>query len=277
MKTNLLLLFLSFSFIASAQKANNSSLVLLKGEKINFSSKAEMETDMSMGMNMKNNVTQDATIVVTEISDKAYILSSTTNRIQLTGEMMGKDINFDSDKKEDMDSEIGTTMKTKIGKSAFFTLDKITGKVSVLNVDSSAKDAQMPINDILSGGQQKEEESISSAFFIIPSEKKIGDTWVDSTTDKQMKTIITYRFISTDKNIVTLSMVNKTDGTTTAEAQGNSMDITIHSTTTGDMLVDNRNFRVIKRTSVVDLSGNIDMMGQSMEISSKGKNVAEYK
>lgn len=66
-------------------------------------------------------------------------------------------------------------------------------------------------------------------------------------------------------------------GTTTLEIQGTSFDLSMNTKTIGDIIVDIKSGLVHKRNTNADISGNIDIMGQSNPITAKAKIISENK
>ncbi|MEO6406773.1 MAG: hypothetical protein ABIY51_04250, partial [Ferruginibacter sp.] len=131
MKIYITLTCLLVSFYSFAQKKQPDgslpALILNKGQQIIVTTSSSMDAEMGMGMNMKNDVVQQNTLIVTDINEKSYTINNTLDRMRFSGSMAGQDVNFDSDKKEDLDTEIGKTVKDKIGKTIIATIDRSTG------------------------------------------------------------------------------------------------------------------------------------------------------
>ncbi|MEO7265649.1 MAG: DUF6263 family protein [Ferruginibacter sp.] len=282
MKQFLLCISLLASFTSFAQKNQNSTslpvLQLNKGQQIIITTSSTMDAEMGMGMNMKNDVVQQNTLVVTDVNEKTYTVNNTLDRMRFLGSMAGQDVNFDSDKKEDLDTEIGKSVKDKIGKTIIATIDRITGKVSVQPkeiIDTKMEDNSL--SGMLGGNQGNDEENVSSAFFMIPTGKKPGDSWMDSTAADKMKSVMEYKFISMEKDLATISIKTITSGTNTIEANGMQFDFSMNSKSSSEIIVNMKTSLVQKRAATADISGNIDMMGQSMDITSKASSNSEYK
>ncbi|MBC7866349.1 MAG: hypothetical protein H7X88_02335, partial [Gloeobacteraceae cyanobacterium ES-bin-316] len=195
------------------------------------------------------------------------------SKFNFTMDMMGQQTVYDSEKPSDEDSEMGKAMAGKIGKPVPVTINKNDGSVSM---ESSAKDTAMlndssnPLDGIMqSFGAVGEDATVSTAFFIVPKEKKAGDSWVDSNLINKMREIKTYTIKSVAAGITTIGMFSTLEGTSSVETQGMQMDITLSGKTEGEILVDVKSSLVKKRSSVMDLTGSIDMMGQSIPMTSK--------
>ncbi len=221
---------------------------------------------------------QQNTLIVTDVNEKTYTVNNTLDRMRFSGSMAGQDVNFDSDKKEDLDTEIGKSVKDKIGKTIIAIIDRNTGKVSVQPKEiTDTKVEDNSLSDMLGANQGNDEENVSSAFFIIPAGKKPGDTWIDSSSADKMKSVMQYKYISLEKELATISIKTTTEGTNTIEANGMQFDFSMNSKSASEIIVNIKNSLVQKRNATADIIGNIDMMGQSMDITSKASSNSEYK
>ncbi len=126
------------------------------------------------------------------------------------------------------------------------------------------------------GNSTDENVGVENAFFILPDGKKPGDSWADSSTEKNMKTVKTYTFKSLDKNIATINLAGSVTGTGQMEMQGMQVNISMNSTTAGDIIVDTKTGLVSKRTDIGDINGTLDLMGQSMPVMSKTNSTYLY-
>ena len=282
MKHYISFLFIIISFNSFAQKKQvnslTSGLILNKGQQIIITSSNSMDAEMGMGMNMKNDLVQQNTLVVTDVNEKTYTVNNTLTRMRFSGSMAGQDVNFDSDKKEDLETEIGKSVKDKIGKTIIATIDRSTGKVSVQVTEiTDTKMEDNSLQGMLSGNQGNDEENISSAFFIIPAGKKPGDSWLDSTSADKMKSVMEYKYIALEKEFATISIKTNTEGTNTIDANGMQFDFRMNSKAASEIIVNMNTSLVQKRNATADINGNIDMMGQSMDITSKASSNSEYK
>ena len=97
-----------FSTAMSAQ--TNASLQLAKGQKYQVDNKMETSSSTEMQgqtMETKANIASTYSIVVNDKTGDNYNLTNTISRIVMNMSMMGNEINFDSDKKEDMSGQMG--------------------------------------------------------------------------------------------------------------------------------------------------------------------------
>ena len=110
MKAFLLIAFFSVSMAGYAQKYE-PRVVLNKGQKIVVKTSSNQEADMGMGMEMKNTSSSEHVLLVLDASKENYILTSTLTGLKLSMDFMGQSNSYDSDKKEDADSEMGKSVK----------------------------------------------------------------------------------------------------------------------------------------------------------------------
>ncbi|HSN62257.1 MAG TPA: DUF6263 family protein [Ferruginibacter sp.] len=278
MKKILLSLTLFAGIAVNAQK-----ITLTKGQQITISTSTLQDIDMTgMGMQMKNNTTTTSILEVKGDDKENYTTSFKVSKMNLTMDMMGRQQSYDSDKPEDKDSEMGKAVADKIGKEVAVLINKKTGKASLENKTGVSPEKKADTNPLMDGmmdafGSAEEDASVETIFFLIPAGKKAGDTWMDSSSNKGMKEVKTYTFKSINDGIANIAMFATMQGNSTMETQGMQMDITLSAKTEGEILVDSKSSLVKKRSSVMDLTGSMDVMGQSIPIISKAIVNIDYK
>lgn len=277
MKRSLFVLALLLSSAAEAQKIS-----LKKGQQITITTSTTQDVDMmAMGLQMKSSMGSTSTIDATGADNENIITSYKTVKLNLSIDAMGQQINYDSDKPEDRDSEMGKNVADKLNKEVVVLLNKNTGKASLQ--DTAAKspekpDATNPLAGIMdSFGSAAEDAIVETAFLIIPAGKKKGDTWMDSTIKEKMKDVRTYTLKSINNGLATISLASKMEGSSSMESQGMQMDISLSSVSVGDVIVDTKTALVKKRSSTTDLTGSMEVMGQSIPMTSKAVMTIEYK
>lgn len=279
MKQILFLLTLSCSVAANAQQ-----IKLNKGQQITITSTVSQDMDMGMGMQMKNNSNTTSVLEVKDADSKNYNAVYKLTKLNMTFDGMGQQQSYDSEKAEDKDSELGKSMGDKIGKEVKVSIDKNTGKATSETIPSSPEkkeaDEDNPLEGMMDmfGAKESETAITESVFFLIPAGKKTGDSWSDSMNVKEgMKGIRTYTLKSINANEATIAVFSKMEGKQNVEVQGMQIDISISAKTEGEFLVDTKTSLMKKSSRVADITGNMDMMGQSMPLTSKMTEVTEYK
>ncbi|MBS1564579.1 MAG: hypothetical protein JST39_09325, partial [Bacteroidetes bacterium] len=108
--------------------------------------KLEMVTTMKMTMNMEmmgqniENSTESTNTTKVEAKDanpNGYVFTNTVTKLQVHTSAMGQEVNFDSDKKEDLDGPMGESMKSMLNVPQDVVVDK-QGRVVEKKGDSAA-------------------------------------------------------------------------------------------------------------------------------------------
>jgi hypothetical protein len=118
-----------------------------------------------------------------------------------------------------------------------------------------------------------ENGAADAAFFILPTGKKIGDSWSDSTSNKGITTKKTYTLKSIAQDVATIDVMGKITGTKEQEANGMTMSITMNNKFTEQILVNTNVGLVTKANNTTDGTNSMDMMGQQMEMTVKSSTV----
>lgn len=274
------------STLLSAQpQANKFSLPnkisLSIGQKIIVENTISMESSMSPGMDINNSTTSENLLEVKNNTDNNYTLSNSLTKIKVNMSMMGQATTYDSEKKEDQDSEIGKAFARKLNKPTDIILDINTGKAILAKQPEKKKEVEEgnPMQGLLQmlGDNGGDDAIVAGAFELIPQGKSTGDSWIDSTVDKTMKVVRTYTLKSvTDKEaVIGLSVIM--DGTNTLEMQGMEIEFSSTTKTTGEIILNIETSLVKKKTSQSEITGSFQMMGQSVPISAKANSSSTYK
>ena len=265
-----------------AQK--DGKIILNKGQKITIVSSSSSNTDMPMGMTMKTDNTTTNVLAVIDADDKNYSITNTITKLKMSMDMMGEATNYDSEKPEDKNSDMGKAMSEKLNLADTVSVDKKTGNLATTNKKANSPerpdkaDDSNPFEGILSsmGGDRAGDAIVEGTFFILPKDKKIGDNWTDSSTENNMTTKKTYTIKSIEKDIATITVTGTLAGDGTTEMQGTSISYHIETKSTGEMIVDIKKGLVNKNTSEIDMTATMDVMGQSMPMTSKGTYSVTY-
>src|SRR6266446_1267104 len=128
-------LFISaiFAVTTGTFAQNNSTVNLPKGQKYVVENKVTTKSTSEMaGQSMESNgdVTSVYAIEVKDLKDNNYNMTNSISSIKINMSSMGQNMNFDSDKKEDMDGEMESTVKNYINQPKAVVMDK-SGNVIV--------------------------------------------------------------------------------------------------------------------------------------------------
>ncbi|MCP9752283.1 DUF6263 family protein [Ferruginibacter sp. HRS2-29] len=267
MKQYLLVSCLLLSAAANAQ--NNNAAILKKGQELTIVTANKMTIDMMMPMT--NNSTSTYKIKVLEADAKNYTVTSTLSKLVVDGSMMGQTIAFDSDKKEDRESDNGKEFASSLDKTDTLLIDIKTGEAKDLSPERNAgSNPGDGLQGMITGAAQNTgAATVSSIFFVIPGEVKAGATWTDSSAIEGIKTINTYKIEKIDNGVATISTVGSANGSSNMEAQGQSMEMKMKTTTTGTITVDTKTSLVKKRSNAANIEGSMNAMGQDIPFTSK--------
>lgn len=258
-----------------------TKIVLNKGQKIVVQTTVSIETNMAPGMDASSNSTSENILFVKEATDKNYTISNSLAKLKLNMEMMGKSNSYDSEKKQDQDTEIGKGLGEKLNKSSDVIIDKSTGNAIITKKPEAKKDVSEadPMQNMLQmfGDAGSDESIVSGAFEIIPQGKKPGDSWADTTTEKDKKTIRTYTFKSNADTGAVIRQNTVVVSASTMEMMGMSLEVNTTTQSNSDILLDIATGQVKRKSTESNVTGSFQMMGQDSPISAKATTVSIYK
>lgn len=255
---------------------NDGNINLKKGDKFIIESKAVAVTSQSlMGQSMESNINTSSVynIEVKNVKDNGYDLNNTFTKLKLDMSAMGQNINFDSDKKEDMDGEIGKSMKDILNKPMDVLMDR-SGKIILdKKQDTASKEdmtnpamlmAKQFISDPAEGGN-----GASFAFANIPKKPGVGYSWIDTSSSGGIKKSTTFTITQINGTDATVGISGTMNTEIKTEMQG--MEITGKSSGTlkGNEIV-NILTGIIKETNTtLESTGTMSVMGQEIPMTTK--------
>jgi len=283
MKRIVLALSLLSSFALQAQdgqfsKAANKSIGLAKGQEITVTGETSQQTELSMGMTINNSSSTVSKVKVENADDKTFTLSTVLKRMTVNTDMMGQNVNYDSDKKEDRESEFGKSVSQALDKVNTIIIDKSTGKnLTEKKAEEKDKDDSNPLSALTASFADGDPNASAAALiFFVPANAKAGMQWSDSSSKDGLKKTDNYIVESINGNLVTVNTSGTLIGTSSMDMQGQAFDMTINTKTKGTMVVDTKTNLVKSRNTVADLDGSIDMAGQSMTFTGKTNSKIKY-
>jgi len=247
---------------------NSSGIKLKKGQTITINSVVNSETEMQMGA-MKSDYNTTIKLNVIDENAETFTLKSSIAQMKMNMDGMGQNMSYDSEKPEDKDSQMGQAMGDKIKKVDTYILDKKTGKTTKVKKEGDEEEAGGM--GMFSAGDG--DGAANAAFFILPTGKKIGDSWSDSTSNKGITTKKTYTLKSIAQDVATIDVMGTITGTKEQEANGMTMSITMNNKFTEQILVNTNVGLVTKANNTTDGTNSMDMMGQQMEMTVKSSTV----
>ena len=257
-----------------------TKVTLTKGQKIQADISISIEASLSMGMEIKNNSTSLIALEVKDVAANVSAINNTLQKLKVDMDMMGKSMNYDSEKPEDQTSDIGKALAGKINVPIEVAVDNNTGKAILEKKDSPEKadEAAGQMESIMQlFGATTSEDPVSGAFALIPQGKKVGDTWTDSSSDKNSKTVRNFTLKSINGNEAVLQLNSVIDATSDLEMQGMQMTFVTTAKTTGEVTTDIKTALVKTKSTTTETTGNFQVAGQEVPISAKTTYTATYK
>ncbi len=263
------------SATAGLAQNNGTKLILIKGQKLQIDNAVKSLTNMDlMGQSME--MTSDATMThqveVKDTKDANYTVASTITKITSSGNAMGQAYTFDSDKKEDLESEIGKAMKGQLNvthEADFNTAGNVISAKTLANTDAPNANPMMDMMKNLTGGGNDDGGGAGDIFQVLPKGKKPGDSWTDSTIAEGSKTYKTYTLKEIKGNDAILSLTGTQSTNKKIDQQGMEVNVTMESKLSGESTVDLTTGIVKQKSLVMDGAGNADAMGQAIPITTK--------
>ncbi len=278
MKKIITLIFAAITIanISFAQKSTDR-VILNKGQKILATTTTNGNVSMEMMGQSMETISESfvsGTLEVKDINTTGYLLTNTVNKMKVkTKGGMTPAMNFDSDKKEDMNSEMGKAIKDNLQPKDMeigFNGNAIEKKEAKIDDEDMAKTMQA----IMSGNGDK---GMADVFMLLPAGKKAGEVWVDSSNANGIKINSTYtlkKINGAEGTIIvnTLSSINKT-----VNAQGAELTISMDSKISSESIVDLTTGLIKERKTTVDGKGNLGAGGQEMPMTTKVTTVTSVK
>lgn len=262
-----LFLALALSGFALRAQTVTQNIRLAKGQKFEtiMNTTGSMSQEM-MGQQVEFNTTSALTSQV-EVKDvaKNFLLANTVKRIVLNTAIMGQEMKFDSDKKEDMDGQVGTELKGRINVPQEFSVDK-QGKIVEMKDTGVVTGSESMIGGIIGSTMMK--GSVFPLLAPFPAKPvKAGDSWIDSTgTPETMKMVNTYTLKQVNGNEATVEIVGQLAKSGIVEQQGMQIPMNITGTSTGISVIDMSQGVLKKNDTSMKITGTMELMGQSIPV-----------
>ncbi|MEI7734503.1 MAG: DUF6263 family protein [Ferruginibacter sp.] len=251
-----------------------------KKYKVTTSSKANMVQEaMGQTMEIPMEISGISELLVKAPASTGYSLSSTNTRLALSISMMGQDMNYDSDKKEDREGEMGQSLNGMINQTVTFDINSF-GKVIEPSVvkpaaaNTEAADAANPLLKMLGIGTILSGTSAAVNIFATDAAMLPGQSFTDTSgTDAAEKVSSTYMYTLTGikDGIANFSISGKTSMVKEMDMQGMQATINTSTAISGEMQVDVNTGLLIKKTVNMAVKGNTEIAG--MQIPQSGNTV----
>ena len=258
----LLVTLTTLFFNTAAQQLN-----LTKGQLIETTLQSDQTMDLGSGMEMKSDVSSAYTLTVADIiSDSLYQVFASFASIKATAVGMGQNQEYDSETGEGKDTELGKAFHDKIGRIDTVILNKLTARLVVENDGMAANPITALQNQTLELGSV-----IENLFFILPPGKNAKDKWLVKSDLNGIDSDTEYELLSLSENIAAVNFKTGVNGTSKMEMEGMTVNVTTNGTISGTLKVDVTTGVIQQKVLDSDLKSSMELMGQTMEMSVKGK------
>lgn len=233
--------------------------------------KVNMVQEM-MGQTMDFNIETNTKshIEIKDASSNSFSIANTLKRVSMNVNGAGQEQQFDSDKKEDLDGQMGAPFKNKIGKTKEYTVNT-QGVITAAKDTADKMDEAMGMMGSMSGSMSEMMgEKVGTHFRAlanIPAKgARIGDSWVDSTGDAKIKSLITYTLKSVAGNEGVVSLAGSTNVNQDVEQGSMAMHVDMKGVTEGEYSFDLVSGIISNMKSVTKSTGTVEVMGQSVPL-----------
>jgi hypothetical protein len=266
------------SLAVQAQKASNK-LQFQKGQKLEVSTTVKSASQM-MGQSIDINIASTRLLDVQNVTGGNATIANKVKRLQVAFDGMGQQKNFDSDKEEDRDSEMGKNFEKGLKNSFTMTVDPY-GKVTAVKADagnpnngndsSSQEDIMSSLMGGIMEGFNLPEVGDATEFAILPAnEVRKGESWTDTTAaEKDIVRKATYTVADINSNDIVVDYTEEVATKTTKENMGMQVDIDKKDKNTGKITLDRKTGLLKQKTITTETTGTASVMGQEIPLDSK--------
>jgi hypothetical protein len=269
-----------FSQTQAIKPSLSNKIILHDGQKVIIETNVTIESNMSPGMDVTSSTSTVNLLEVKSSTEKNYTISNTMTKLKMNMDMMGQSTSYDSEKKEDQESDMGKSLSAKLNKPVDVVINSSTGLAETAASPQMKKDIDEgnPMEGLLQMfGNNNEGDFVAGSFEMIPAGKNVGDSWSDSTIEKDRKTRRKYLLKSINGNEAVTEIITEIDAVNNVEVQGMSMEITSNTKTTSAITSDIATGMIKMKTNQAVINGSMQVMGQSVPISAKATTTSIYK
>jgi hypothetical protein len=253
----------------------------VNGQKIVIESSTDIQASLTMGMELTSNSATVNSLEVKNSTADNYTIGSTLTKMKVNMNMMGQFNNYNSDNKDGNNEEMAKIFDEKMNRQVDVMIDNKTGAAITEKKKgkkvNDAEDADPTAGLLKMFADNSDGAIVSGAFELIPAGKSVGDSWADSTTDKDTKIVNSYTLKSINGNEAVIQSNTVATGKNKLNFQEMEFEVKSETKTNGEIVTDILTGQVKKRTAVADIAGSIQMMGQDMPISAKATTTSTYK
>lgn len=276
-------LLFALSIVLTTQTFGQSgTLSLTKGQKFSIENKITAVNNqevMGQSMESKADVNTLSTIEVQNVKDNNFDLTNNIAHLKAVMSVMGQEMGFDSDKKEDLESDKGTELKNVINHPKNLTITN-SGKIISGSKEESKKVgdemAQMMVR-LLGDNPTTDGYGISLVFIPLPKNVAPGYSWMDSSSNEETKKKTTYtvKEINGSDALITFTGTTATESQT--EMQGVQVSTKISGTLKGQETIDTHTGVLKIKNSTVESTGTLSAQGMDIPMTTKITSVLSVK
>lgn len=234
-----------------------------KGKKITRISSIKTKTNTEMmGQSMEQAQTMNlkGEITIADVNDKNIILEETTTKLKLNMEVMGQEIEYDSDKPNP--KEEFQKLGDMLNKKSTYTCNTL-GVITDVQYDKAIEEqlkasASMGAGSTFSVGQQID------FLLVLPKDATVGKSWVVTQTVNETKSDYTYVIQSIENGFAKVEVSAKMDIDKKTEVNGMEMTMKLSGTISGILIVDTKTNLVKTSTTITKQKGTMEVMSQSV-------------
>ncbi len=261
------LFFANLFFLTLIVHSQKVKLLLNKGSRYETTTTSKSSSVSTiMGREMESNM-ENTTIQIIEVKDlreNETDLVSTISKITASTTLMGQEMNYDSDSKNN-DGPMAEFLGKMVGKPKNITIN--AGGI-VTYEEKSIDSASDQLSMMMGSGLTDNIPMIQAS--LVGKEIKIGYSWIDSviTNTEKIKTRIfgTYSVLKIENNIATIGFEGTQNISGNIEQMGQEMAMATSSKVTNQIQLNLTNGFIIENSYSVSGSGNIDAMGMSIPL-----------
>jgi len=261
---------------------NGGTVKLSNGQKYSVENKITTSSSSEMqGQSMETtaDVTTVYNIEVNDAKDDNYNMTNKIATVKLNMNSMGQNISFDSDKKEDMDGQMGASFKDIINQPKPVIMDKGGNIVLSKDADTATKESASQTDMILKqlGDPQIIGYGAKMAFVAIPTDAKVGTAWKDSTSNNGVTRVTNYVIKAIDNGVATITVSGTETRDTKMEMQGMEINTKTTGTFNGEQTADVKTGVINQNNLTADAKGTISVMGQEIPTTIKATSATTVK
>ncbi len=270
LQTSIACIFITIATTSFAQKV---ALKLNTGQKLKVITNTETKATMSaMGQEMETNSVSKSTtqVVVLSNDNSSYQIGQTLIGLQTNMQVMGQDMSYDSDKK-DNDVKLAESMDKVMNKEKKLTIDN-AGKI--IKKESSEDETEASMNMMI-GLSPNGDNVMILMKSLLGQDMKVGNTWVDvsENTADQMKTKnnLAFKVTSIEADIATIDYNGTTTVDGTMEQMGQEMTLTSSNKVAGNIKVNVKTGILVEHAINSTGTGSMDVAGMSIPSTTTSK------